>query len=573
MCLNLGHHPCLLLQLWTRHGWIPTSRLRSHSACAGSCQWGKQLRQREGQAIPFSGRSTEEAYRGTTRRRATSDERDACLLWTGRDKTPALGRFATWTREKGSAGGAVSALPNAHSMEKRFISVSTAVAEICSAVYGTGEAPDRAIPSSQRKSNCRKRKPLQLQSGSRLRRERRSCHAKRFTRACQQGFANSSREAHCRELHQPQHQPSSTAFASRASCAAGRGRSTQKTPKNCFAIRTRCSRTGCQQAFFRGGRVNIARSIALWPLNEGDPLGNDCVSNFDSFGLFHTAPSAWMHSVTLEADFKDPWTALDLAFHLSVQVAQDLHEGLPFVHNLSGSPRGLGRRSALRNTCTRVVNFAPEVDLHIGDDDELYMVQLTVPHASLWKPDKPWSLLPKACSHDQHSLDDPHILMSKGDTNFAPIHQTLHLSVPWLSPKRFKPKFCQWLTCTMIRLGIGLYSFSLGICNPFLRPDVSSSQEADGRQQFCKTFFGFVCTVPRVIFLSHMTLTDSFVTLALMHFVLLWNTRACPRPNSEEILKVPLLGYRVLMTMKMTLTMMTMVSTMTILCHQRSIRI
>jgi hypothetical protein len=127
---------------------------------------------------------------------------------------------------------------------------------------------------------------------------------------------------------------------------------------------------------------------------------------------------------TLEADFKDPWTALDLAFHLSVQVAQDLHEGLPFVHNLSGSPRGLGRRSALRNTCTRVVNFAPEVDLHIGDDDELYMVQLTIPHASLWKPDKPWSLLPKACFHDQHSLDDPHILMSKGDTNSAPIHQS-----------------------------------------------------------------------------------------------------------------------------------------------------
>ena len=49
---------------------------------------------------------------------------------------------------------------------------------------------------------------------------------------------------------------------------------------------------------------------------------------------------------------------------------------------------------------------------------------LKIPHASLWKPDKPWSLLPKACFHDQHSLDDPHILMSKGDTNSAPIHQS-----------------------------------------------------------------------------------------------------------------------------------------------------
>ena len=69
----------------------------------------------------------------------------------------------------------------------------------------------------------------------------------------------------------------------------------------------------------------------------------------------------WLHSVTQERDFKDPWTAQDFAFHLAVQVAQELHDGFPIL-TIGPSPNvfhksGIKRAAGTRRFCVHRIRL------------------------------------------------------------------------------------------------------------------------------------------------------------------------------------------------------------------------
>ena len=143
-----------------------------------------------------------------------------------------------------------------------------------------------------------------------------------------------------------------------------------------------------------------------------------------------------MHSVIFEHDFIDPWTASDRAFHLSVQVAQDIHQGLPRLNNSCVGQQDHQRAKAVGRKLSRKVTFDPILHISIGFDDEISMLQYTISHASLSNPDKPWSLVPQVCSRRVPVRKNACDLMSVGDTIFAKflhdsatllMHQTLSL--------------------------------------------------------------------------------------------------------------------------------------------------
>ena len=96
----------------------------------------------------------------------------------------------------------------------------------------------------------------------------------------------------------------------------------------------------------------------------------------------------WLHSVTQECDFRDPWTAQDLAFHLAVQIAQELHDDFPQVSFGHGAQ--VAHKSKHRSSSCLHVRFAPNVSVYIGSDDELAMQKLSMSQDALQFGYKPW---------------------------------------------------------------------------------------------------------------------------------------------------------------------------------------
>ena len=180
-------------------------------------------------------------------------------------------------------------------------------------------------------------------------------HAQRLRRTGMQGHPNHCWQTHCREFHHPEHKSSGSALTSRPSSATRGGRSESKKAANWSPYRRGSLKLHSNETVFWRGRVNTAQSIAHWPAKAGTKVVRHAREHIHlrktpSHGV---DPIPWLHSVTQECDFKDPWTAQDLAFHLAVQIAQELHDDFPQVTN-GRSPQLVHKskhRSSVMSSC------------------------------------------------------------------------------------------------------------------------------------------------------------------------------------------------------------------------------